>query len=95
MLWQSIFLFFGMFGTVFVVCEIGHQLTLLAFENIDYDFEQLDWYLFPIEVQRMLPSILIGVQKPIFVGCFGIVEASRDQFQKVNQISMRNYHLKF
>lgn len=42
----------------------------------------------------MLPTILIGVQRPI-VGCFGIAEASRDQFKKVKQISMQKYHLIF
>lgn len=67
---------------VFFPCEVGQRLTN-TLNEIDYEFEQLDWYLFPFEVQRVLPTILSGVQKPIVLGCFGTVSGSRDQFKKV------------
>lgn len=82
LLWKSIFLFLIVFGMVFFPCEVGQQITD-TFNDINDKFEQLDWYLLPIEVQRMLPTILVGLQKPIVLGCFGIVSGSRDQFKKV------------
>lgn len=63
--------------------NIGQSLTN-ASEEIIKEFELLGWYLFPIEAQRLLPTILIIVQEPIAVGCFGIIVASRDQFKKAN-----------
>lgn len=65
------------------MCEIGQQFTNTLGEII-YEIEQLDWYLFPAEVQRMLPTIITGVQKPIVVGCFGVCYSSREQFKKVS-----------
>lgn len=67
---------------VFFPCEIGGRMTD-AFEKVDNKFEELKWYLFPREIQRMLPTLLIGLQKPAVFGCFGIVYGSREQFNKV------------
>lgn len=43
-LWKAIFLFFLVFGLIFVSCEVGQRLTD-TFDEIDYQLEQLDWYL--------------------------------------------------
>lgn len=64
---------------------MGQQLTNL-FEKISSRFDRLDWYLFPIGVKRLLPTILINTQEPIVIGCFGMMDGSRDQFKKVNEI---------
>lgn len=69
---------------VFLPCELGQRLTTTC-EQVDYDFEQLAWYLFPMEVQRILPTILIGLQEPVLLRCFGIVDGSREQFKKVSK----------
>lgn len=74
-----------MFGFVFAACEIGQRLTDTIYEIV-HELEQLHWYLFPIEVQRMLPTIMMNAQKPVIMGCFGIAASSRDQFKKVNSI---------
>lgn len=81
---KSIFLFLSIFGLAFMTCDIGQRL-FDTFGKIEYEFGQMDWYLFPIEIQRMLSNLLIGVQMPMLVGCFGIAEGSREQFKKVSQ----------
>lgn len=72
-----------MLGFVFVACEIGQRLTDAIYEIV-FEFDQLNWYLFPIEIRRMLPTIMMNTQKPIAMGCFGIAVGSRDQFKQVN-----------
>lgn len=81
-LWKLIFYGGWVFGLVFLSCEIGQRFTY-AFDEITDLFGQLNWYLFPINVQRLLPTIMINVQEPIVIGCFGIINGSRDQLKKV------------
>ena len=69
---------------VFFLCEICQQFTNL-FEKITDLLQQSKWYLFPNEVQRLLPIIIINAQQPIVIGCFGMVQGSRDQFKQVNK----------
>lgn len=69
--------------TVGVVCEFGEQGCEM-FSAVEYTFDEIDWYLYPIEMQRMLPKILIVVQKPIYVDLFGSVTASRETFLGVS-----------
>lgn len=54
------------------------------FGAIDETIESIDWHLYPIEIKRMLPKIMIITQKPIYVELFGSVTASRDTFRRVN-----------
>lgn len=81
-LWKLTFEGIASIGNVFFSCEIGQRFTD-AFNEIVDEFEQFDWYLFPPKIQRILPTTLIGVQKPVVIGCFGTFEGSRDQFKKV------------
>lgn len=45
--------------------------------------EQLDWYLYPEILKRMLPTISIELQKPVIFECFGSFSSSRYSFRKV------------
>lgn len=81
-LWNSIFLGSLILGFLFTACEIGERLSDM-FDEIGYEVDKFNWYLFPVEIQRMMPTILIGVQRPIVVGCFGIFSCSREQFKMV------------
>lgn len=74
------------FGAVFVVCEIGEQLKNV-FIQIDDLFEQLKWYLFPINVQQLLPIIIANVQQESTINCFGSLPCARETFKKVNKIN--------
>lgn len=71
-----------MFVYVFILCEIGQRLTD-AICAVDHRFGQLKWYLLPIEIQQMLPIILMNAQKPVTMGCFGIFVGDRNQFKQV------------
>lgn len=61
-----------------------------AIEGIDIAFSQLDWYLFPSKVQRMLPTVMLITQQPTFIKCFGNVLLARQQFRKVGSNSPLN-----
>lgn len=82
LLWKSVFYSACVLAMVSISCEFGQQLTN-SFDEVTFKFKQLGWYLFPTEVQQMLPIILIGVQKPMVFGCFSIVKGSREQLKKV------------
>lgn len=72
------------FGLVFLVCGIGEQLTC-EFNQINNTLIQLEWYSFPFELQRTLPTILYNVQKSIHLECFGSQTCSREVFRKVSK----------
>lgn len=44
---------------------------------------QFDWYLFPIEVQKVLPICFLSVQEPVEIKCFGSIACTRETFKKV------------
>lgn len=75
---------------VLVICEFGQRLSN-AFDEIHYDIELSDWYLFPCDIQRMLPVILIVAHQPVELKCFGSISAVRENSKKVNFHSLLNY----
>lgn len=81
---ETIIAEFYSFCFVFITCELGEQLTI-AFDELEFVMEQLDWYLFPIEIQRLLPIILISAQQSVTIQCFGSFATNRDTFKKVEQ----------
>lgn len=85
MLWKAIFNVLSVFGSVFLACEVGQRFSNL-FEDINDQLDRLNWYLFPLNVQQLLPTILINAQEEVVFGYFGIITASRVQCQKVNEI---------
>lgn len=70
------------FGTVFAACELCEQAGYL-FNEIDDIISQMDWYNFPDEIQKLLPTILNMAQKPFKIECFGSITCSRETFKKV------------
>lgn len=69
---------------VFAVCELGQRFSN-AFSEIDGWIGELDWYLLPIEIKRILPTIILYVEQPFVVEFFGSMSCSREQFKKVGQ----------
>lgn len=68
--------------TVGISCEMGERACEM-FGAIDKTMDDIDWYLYPIEIQRMLPAIILVTQKPIYVELFGSITASRETFGNV------------
>ena len=73
----SIFYGFFTFLLLFVTCEVGEQCGKI-FSEIDDEVVQLDWYLFSLEVQKLLPIVMINTQEPVVIKCFGSVAWTRE-----------------
>lgn len=67
---------------VFIACDLGQRMND-AFDEINCTLNRFDWYLFPIEIQRMLPMIKANTQKPVSLECFGSIACNREVFRKV------------
>lgn len=76
------------FGLVFNACEIS-QRSCDALNEMDDDIGQLDWYLCPAGIQRMLPIIMVNSQQPVIIKCFGSIACSRETFKEVSVISTK------
>lgn len=70
------------FGAVFVICELC-QRTTNGCEKFDDTIGQLKWYLLPAKLQRILPTVIMYVQEPISVECFGSIACDRETFKRV------------
>lgn len=79
---ESIFCGFWAFVVVFFANEIGQRFSA-SFEKIEYEFDQLNWYLYPIKLQRIVPIMIVNVKQPIAIEFFGSAVCSREQFKKV------------
>lgn len=79
----TIFCIFYAFGVLLMACECGQGATT-AFERCSEIVDQFAWYLFPAEIQRMLPMVLAFTQKPIDIKCFGSAACDRDLFKYVS-----------
>lgn len=78
---QSFFAGILAITTVLATSEIGHYVQNVS--DFNYTVSQLDWYRYPIKIQRMLVPVLIFVQKPVVIQFFGSFSSSREQFKKV------------
>lgn len=95
MILMTIFEAFYAVCIVFVTCERGEQFTI-TYGELENVIKEFDWYLFSIEIQRLLPIILLGAQQPIELQCFGSLSTSRESFKKVRQsLTKRNYFKRY
>lgn len=78
---------------LFVTSEIGHRLHN-AFDEIDDAICQLEWYQYPIEIQRILPLIMTYTQKPVVINFFGSFSCSREQFKRVRSSTDSNHFIR-
>lgn len=80
-------MFFGIWiiNLIFAVCELGQRISN-AYGEIEDRIWQLDWYLLPIEIKRMLPTIILYAQRPSVIDFFGSMFCCREQFKKVSHM---------
>lgn len=66
-------------------CEFGEMITgqFIAFN--DDELSQLSWYLFSVELQRLLVIFMAFTQKPMTVRGSGNIKCTRESFKKVNE----------
>lgn len=87
-----IFFSSGAMATVFVACELGQRISNASIEINDV-FDQFNWYLFPVEIQRILPTAILYVQQPIEVKFFGSSSCSREQAKRVSFYKIHVPHI--
>lgn len=78
------------FGAVSVCCEIC-QRALDAFESINCELSQLDWYLYPNDARKILLQIETNAQKPPQFQCFGSLTCERVAVKHVSVLK-KNHH---
>lgn len=71
------------FGVLLVSSELSHQ-NYQAFDDCHDVIQQFDWYLFPVEIQRLMPMIFNFTQEPVKVMCFGNIPCNRETFKYVS-----------
>lgn len=75
------------------MCELGERL-ISAYSEIDDVMSQIDWYLFHIKIQKIMPIIIVNSQKPISITIFGSMTTNRETFHKVgcaHKITIKNW----
>lgn len=70
------------FALLLIACELCQRINV-AFEECSDMIDQFKWYLFPDEIQRMLPTIFAFTQQPIEINCFGSTACNRESFKNV------------
>lgn len=68
---------------VFVCCELCQRMSD-KYDEIDDTFGQFCWYRFPDEMKRMLPMVILFIQQPIVIECFGSIACNRETFKNVS-----------
>lgn len=70
------------FTLIFLLCESGEAVSH-QFDEFDNEFWQSNWYLFPIEMQRMLVIVMLNTQRPAIIQGYANTLCSRDAFKTV------------
>lgn len=77
------------FTLLFISCELCGRLST-DFDDIKDLFDQkFDWYLYRLEMQRLLPIILANAQQSVGFPCFGSILCNRETFRKVGEPDVR------
>lgn len=73
----------------FLFCEFGEMVTS-AFNSLD--MFDCNWFLFPMDIQRLLPTIILNARQPVVFRGFANVLCKREAFRSVSypQLSKSN-----
>lgn len=82
MLVAEMCLAFWSFVIIFFFCYFGENICG-QFNELNDAIYQLDWYRCPIEIQRLIPTILIVTQNSPVLRGIGNVVCNREAFKKV------------
>lgn len=75
----------GAFIITLIYCEFAERVTA-GFDEICDMICDLQWYLFPKEIQKMMLTIIVNSQEPVTMQGFANCSCSREQFKKVGFI---------
>ena len=82
---KTLFELFWTFAILFALCYYGEEINT-AFEEMSDQIYQCDWYSFPYEVRRKLPTVMLVAQDPVYIQSFGGIRCTRDTFKRVTSI---------
>lgn len=74
----------------FIPCELSERVSY-AFNEINDLIWTIDWHKFPVEMQKMIPIILIEAQSPVSLKCFGSISCNRDLFKRVRITTLNRF----
>lgn len=57
-------------GWIYIFCHFGNKVTS-AYQELNESIYLCDWHLFPMEIRKYLPILIMIVQKPIYMRGFG------------------------
>lgn len=80
---QSFMNLLSNFCALIFTCEMCQHASD-EFSKINEAVEQLNWYLYPKEIKQMLPTLMIMVQQPLELKCFGSLSCCRETDKKVS-----------
>lgn len=66
----------------FITSEIAERIST-EFDAINDMINDFDWYLFPLELQKMAPLIMMSAQKTVGFELFGSYDWNRAAFKRV------------
>lgn len=73
---------FWSLAAIIGVCEFGSQLSG-RFVEINHVYDQFVWYLFPFNIQRILPNLITYAQKPVELSVYGTISCDRITLKSV------------
>ena len=76
------FLIFWAFTLIFFYCELGKMVTN-EFNLFNEELCQCKWYLFSLDMQRMMLIFMSDAQQPMLLRGYGNIECTRDSFKNV------------
>lgn len=74
---------FWSFVSIFLTCDFGERVSN-RFDVIDDVLCQFEWYDLPLEVQKMLPIIMMSTQQTVVFKGFGNIWLLREVFRQVS-----------
>lgn len=80
---NTLIILFYAFAYTFLFCTFGEMVTH-QFNVFSEELYMCDWYMFPLELQRMLIIFIANAQQPATVHGFGDTTCTRDTFKRVN-----------
>lgn len=72
---------------MFLYCELGERMTS-AFGKLSELIDQMNWYSFSLEIQRMLPTFIFTSQQAVFIRGYGNTVYMRQTFKRVSSIDI-------
>lgn len=79
---QPAFCLITMFMWLFLFCFLGEMVTS-RFRNVDDALYECVWYLYPMEIRKKFPIMILISQEPVSLRGFANFRCTHEAFNKV------------